>query len=360
MANDKEQWWTDNHSDEESLSEAFADAAAEKVKQDAELEQAKHALELAKIEAEKAKITGTSQSPPISANSSQPTTNSVIDQPRRLAWKGFWWLSSGELAAVIISTIVVVSIVALLAMQASSEKDWPIVQGTIIGSTDTSMIPIDATISGNGVDNGTGWFEDWEEIETRNEDCYTDDYGDEYCDVWYTYHDEYTCYADVYLTWELNGTNYSGWAESPSFTSQNLCFEEIKAHYPINGSILIEVDENKPSDFQVFTIEHGSTTKWIQEQTLEMDSVGFFDIYTCYYFPSFTYNGVEQGGSEYSGSFTRMQIGTPSESVCLDSVKDSNGPGSRITVYVNPDNPTDIRSTQIEKSATAALMVCAP
>ena len=91
-----------------------------------------------------------------------------------------------------------------------------------------------------------------------------------------------------------------------------------------------------------------------------MDSVGFFDIYTCYYFPSFTYNGVEQGGSEYSGSFTRMQIGTPSESVCLDKVKDSNGPGSRIAVYVNPDNPTDIRSTQIEKNATAALMVCAP
>ena len=44
MANDKEQWWTDNHSDEESLSEAFADAAAEKVKQDAELEQAKTQL----------------------------------------------------------------------------------------------------------------------------------------------------------------------------------------------------------------------------------------------------------------------------------------------------------------------------
>ena len=264
MANDKEQWWTDNHSDEENLSEAFADAAAEKVKQDAELEKAKHALEMAKIEAEKAKITGTSQTPTISANSSEPSEYDAANYStpsRRLNWKGFWWLSSGELAAVIISTIVVVSIVGVLAMQASSEEDWPFVQGIIVGSTDTSMIPIDATISGNGEDNGTGWFEDWEEIETRNEDCYTDDYGDEYCDVWYTYHDEYTCYADVYLTWEVNGTNYSGWAESPSYTSQNLCFEEIKAHYPINGSILIEVDESTPSDFQVFTIEHGSTTK---------------------------------------------------------------------------------------------------
>ena len=113
-------------------------------------------------------------------------------------------------------------------MQASSEKDWPIVQGTIIGSTDTSMIPIDATISGNGVDNGTGWFEDWEEIETRNEDCYTDDYGDEYCDVWYTYHDEYTCYADVCLTWELNGTNYSGWAESPVLPPKIYVLKKLK------------------------------------------------------------------------------------------------------------------------------------
>ena len=77
MANDKEQWWTDNHSEEESLSEAFADAAAEKVKQEVELEKAKHALELAKIEAEKAKISGTSQIPSISSNSSQPRTNPV-------------------------------------------------------------------------------------------------------------------------------------------------------------------------------------------------------------------------------------------------------------------------------------------
>ncbi len=360
MANDKEQWWTDNHSGDGDLSEAFADAAAEKVKQEAELEQAKHALEMAKIEAEKAKISGTSQTPAIPSASSQTSTNVTMNSDSNSRWKGFWWLSSGELAAVIISTIVVVSIVGLLAMQASSEEDWPIVQGTIVGSTDTSMIPIDATISGNGVDNGTGWFEDWEEIETRNEDCYTDDYGDEYCDVWYTYHDEYTCYADVYLTWEVNGTNYSGWAESPSYTSQNLCFEEIKAHYPINGSILIEVDESTPSDFQVFTIEHGSTTKWIEQLTLEMDSVGFYDIYTCYYLPSFTYDDVGQNGAEYSGSFTRMQIGTLGESVCLDSVKDSNGPGSKITVYVNPDDPTDVRSTQIEKGATAALMVCAP
>ena len=98
MANDKEQWWTDNHSDEESLSEAFADAAAEKVKQDAELEQAKHALEMAKIEAEKAKITGTSQTPTISANSSEPSEYDATNYStpsHRLNWKGFWWLSSG-------------------------------------------------------------------------------------------------------------------------------------------------------------------------------------------------------------------------------------------------------------------------
>ena len=34
MATDKEQWWTDNHSDEDDLSTAFQEAAAEKVKQE--------------------------------------------------------------------------------------------------------------------------------------------------------------------------------------------------------------------------------------------------------------------------------------------------------------------------------------
>ena len=74
MANDKEQWWTDNHSGDGDLSEAFASAAAEKVNQEAELEQAKHALEMAKIEAEKAKIAGTSQTPAIPSTSSQTST----------------------------------------------------------------------------------------------------------------------------------------------------------------------------------------------------------------------------------------------------------------------------------------------
>ena len=60
MADKKEQWWTDNH-DEDKLSDAFEEAAAAKLEREAELEQAKHALELAKLEAEKARIEGTSQ-----------------------------------------------------------------------------------------------------------------------------------------------------------------------------------------------------------------------------------------------------------------------------------------------------------
>ncbi len=55
MADEKEQWWTDNHS-EDKLSDAFEEAATAKLEREAELEQAKHALELAKLEAEKARI----------------------------------------------------------------------------------------------------------------------------------------------------------------------------------------------------------------------------------------------------------------------------------------------------------------
>ncbi|MDP6856858.1 MAG: hypothetical protein QGH13_04940, partial [Candidatus Thalassarchaeaceae archaeon] len=62
MAKEKEQWWSDNHS-EDKLSDAFEEAASEKLARESELEQAKHALELARIEAEKARVEGTSQSP---------------------------------------------------------------------------------------------------------------------------------------------------------------------------------------------------------------------------------------------------------------------------------------------------------
>ena len=128
MADEKEQWWTDNHS-EDKLSDAFEEAATAKLEREAELEQAKHALELAKLEAEKAKVEGTSQTP---SSSTQETPKSNAGDssnaaPSKLGVRdlGFWWLSKGEAVAVIIITSFVLVSTLWIGVTAMGEEDWP-------------------------------------------------------------------------------------------------------------------------------------------------------------------------------------------------------------------------------------------
>ena len=64
-----DQWWADNHDDDagsNNLMEQFKQTQSGKMERQEELEKARHALELAKIEAEAAKISGTSQTMPSS------------------------------------------------------------------------------------------------------------------------------------------------------------------------------------------------------------------------------------------------------------------------------------------------------
>jgi len=135
MAKEKEQWWSDNHS-EDKLSDAFEEAASEKLERESELEQAKHALELAKIEAEKARIEGTSQSPTqiptTGASQAAPSSNDEGGKKLGIRDMGFWWLSSGETIAVIIATTFVLGATLLIGISAMGEKEWPTTIGTVL------------------------------------------------------------------------------------------------------------------------------------------------------------------------------------------------------------------------------------
>ena len=52
-----------------------------------------------------------------------------------------------------------------------------------------------------------------DDLSSWYEDCYTDSDGYEYCDSYWV-DDE--CYADLYLSWNVSGVEYSGWAFTPS------------------------------------------------------------------------------------------------------------------------------------------------
>ena len=330
-------------------------------------------MELAKLEAEAAKVAGTSQTmiPSGATGTNTPLTaspssqNSIPGQTTTQAPNpdgskpgigtfGLWWLSAGEATAVIVVGTVCMLLIGGLAFGALNEKEFLPVKAQVTGSTDSDWVSIDASISGDGVDNGTGWFEDYVEIEHEVEDCYTDSYGDYVCDYWYEYEDEYTCYAEILLTWNVNGTNYTDWADSPWYTSGSPCFEEIKDHYPLDATMAIEIREDDPSSFQAFTLIHGkSGTKWKEQQLLTRSSGSFATYYTCSFQPSFDYT---VDGMSYSSSFSEWLSSTSGGNSCLDDAKQINGPNSSLSVWVNPDNHRDVRSSTRDCNLT--LLCC--
>ena len=186
-----DQWWADNHDDDagsNNLMEQFKQTQSGKMERQEELEKARHALELAKLEAEAAKISGTSQTVTTSGASG---TNTPLTTPTStqnpipgqtttqnpnpdgskpgIGTFGLWWLSAGEATAVIVVGTVCMLLIGGLAIGAMNEEEFLPIQAQVTGSTDTDWVSIDASITGDGVDNGTGWFEDYVEIEHDDE-----------------------------------------------------------------------------------------------------------------------------------------------------------------------------------------------
>lgn len=152
---------------------------------------------------------------------------------------------------------VLIIVISLPLFWLFASQDWVEVEGTILGSEDVQWVEIEATITGDE-GNGTGWFEDFHE------------WSEEYCDdgdCWTDWYQEYECYADLFLTWEVNGTAYQDWAYSPSIVSERYCLELIEDYYQIDNTVTLEYNPEDPADYQIFTIEHGAekSTLWRQE-----------------------------------------------------------------------------------------------
>jgi len=130
-----------------------------------------------------------------------------------------------------------------------------------VAEEDDYWISSEAEVIGDGT-NGTGWFMD--DLSSWYEDCYTDSDGYEYCDSYWV--DEYECYADLYLSWNVSGVEYNGWAFTPSIITPYSCLAYMEQHYRIGDVIPIYYGEPDPSQFQAFTITLGDSqsTRWTE------------------------------------------------------------------------------------------------
>ena len=213
MAND-DRWWDDDEDDsnsKEKVEELANEAEANRIKREEELAKAEHELRIAELENETASKT----------EESSEEDDGVL---------GLWWLSPAEAVAVVGA-----GIFCLMAL----------VFGMSLVANAGGYEPVSAEI----LEAYPGY--DWIE----KEDCYTDDWGDQYCDYWYELH----CWADIDVAYSIGNMSYFaeldgvGIGNYGDYTgAEDDCLAEAESsHLAVGSSITIYYDTEDPTDISI-------------------------------------------------------------------------------------------------------------
>ncbi|MGB0471896.1 MAG: hypothetical protein ACPGJA_03605 [Candidatus Thalassarchaeaceae archaeon] len=191
---------------------------------------------------------------------------------------GLWWLTRGEALFVISATVFALIISSVWTVGLINESNYTEVSATVVAEEDDNWVLSEAEVTGDGT-NGTGWFMD--DLSSWYEDCYTDSDGYEYCDSYWV--DEYECYADLYLSWNVSGVEYNGWAFTPSIITPYTCLAYMEQHYRIGDVIPIYYGESDPSQFQAFTITMGDSqsTRWTETMYHWAEGPNLYTEFAC-------------------------------------------------------------------------------
>ena len=185
-----ERWWDEEDespppNSKELVEEALNNAEAERIEREEEIAEAKHQLELARMEAEKKRLEGSVSSSLHSAEQSSMGQKRGSEPPivsARSGFLGLWWLTRGEAIFVICATVFAAVISGIWTVGLINEATYVEVSATIVSEEDSFWVEGEAEITGNGT-VGTGWFMD--DLSGWYEDCWTDEEGYEYCDSVY-------------------------------------------------------------------------------------------------------------------------------------------------------------------------------
>ena len=343
-----ERWWDEEEESEsptskELVEDALNNAEAERIEREQEIAEAKHQLELARMEAEKKRLKEASSVPWNSAEES-PTAQKMESGPpivsARSGLLGLWWLTRGEALFVTSATVFAVVISVIWTLGLINEPTYVEVSATIVAEEDDYWIESEAEITGDGT-NGTGWFMD--DISGWYESCYTDEDGYEYCDSYFV--TEYECYADLHLSWNGSGTVHYGWEYTPSIITPYDCLKLMEDYYEIGKTIPIWYAGSDPSQFQAFTIGFGSPelTHWRETMYHYSQGPNLYTDYQCEAILTVTYRDP----TDISGQITTRVIDSSGDTVyfetyaadsCISEIMDDYGGGETIIVMVDDED----------------------
>ena len=381
MEDDK--WWNpadeEEKSPKEEINDLLNEAEKKRLQREEEIAEAEHKLKLSQLNALTSDSvngpglgipeigpdgnlinSGSSTIPKITnpmenINSNDSKSGGDGTMAKRTSFSLPDWLSPGELIFVSIALLLTIGTSLLMTYQFTNQVDWELTDAKLIGSDDIQWIEVNATI-----ENDTGWFEDVEERSYSYEDCYTDYDGYEVCDQYTEYYDYYTCYADLNLSYTIDGVSYVNWQYTPEITGEWPCLEDIEFYFQIGDNVSIEVNSNDHSDYQVFAISHGSPsgTVWNEILLFPADSYDIYLYYSCYadLVYSYTYSSGSAVETSYTGSFSSSSIS--SDITCIDDIENLYSIGGELQVYVNPENPSESAEMHPDKFTINELFCC--
>ena len=259
---------------------------------------------------------------------------------------GLWWLTRGEALFVVSATVFALIISAIWTAGLLNESTYAEVSATIVAEEDEFWTEGTAEVVGDGT-NGTGWFMD--DLSGYYQDCWTDEDGYEYCENVYVV--EYECYADLYLSWNVSGVEYSDWAYTPSIITPYGCLGIMEDYYRIGITWPIWYAASDPSQFQAFTITLGApnSTYWFETMYHYADGPNLFSEYECgailtVTYPDPSYNTTQittrvldgwNGDPAYFNIYSYERSTMSSSASCISELQDVYADGSQILVMVD-------------------------
>ena len=273
---------------------------------------------------------------------------------------------------------------AALVIAANTHEPWPTVEAFVLGGPiDSKYVFADAS-----VDEDTLHYQDVQRNSYRECRTVYDSNGEPERDFNDNEKQEcetrtettYVCHADLYLTWTVNGTNYTGWQTTPNLDSGYQCKDAIEEIYAQGTIFTILVDPSDPEKFRMFEFgvltspdpEHqGYVTGY--SQTLSYESTQFFQggyelVSVCKIQPAvkYTFDGQNhtarmtqsEGKASDWGAFGPVAEG--SGEPCIQSFIESYSPGTMVRVSVDPENPAraEWNDPNFDPGDIAGIVIC--
>ena len=331
---EEDKWWSPDHGagDEEASTpqKAAEDSTKEEIVGRENIDNFLEDIGYSDSERKKPKRTTTS------GGDSPPTPQPPVVSGSQ-GFLGLWWLTRGEAVFVVCVTFFALVISAQWTYGLLTEPTFTETLAVIEAEDDEFWIEWEAEITGDGT-NGTGWFQD--DLSGWYEDCWTDEDGYEYCESYWV--NEYECYADLYLTWNVSGVEYSDWAYTPSIITSYGCLAYMEQYYEIGDVIPIYYGESDPSQFQAFTITLGNSqsTHWTETMYHWAEGPNLYTDYECEAILSVTYPDPDNEATTITsrvldGGNNPAFYGIYSPNSCLLEIMDNYSFGKTITVEVD-------------------------